>query len=1085
ELFKLISEFKEHLLDNLNQSSEPEDKIDDCEKYGHDLWKLTIDYHNASKGEWSKLKVLKKDEINELSPEALKHNSMYMGELAYHQYRAACKVADRAKLLKKQVKLRGYMALCLYFTNKFLEAPLYALAAIHLQIQNSHNVTQQELNEAKKLFDKVNGRKERNKREECMTSNSNIEIKLESDFNNVMALVKIKDQEISFNHRKIIQNSINKDLNNMATKLFIEADRSLVCYQTSYNEILSAKKHATSHKVKGGATIASGVIGGGVVVSTALGNICEATFEFGIRSLAGPAFLVVGAFVIAAGIYSGLGMYKKGTKMLKEPKIREKLNKIMTKALSSYDKGEYQEFINALSEEYDEKSHKSLIECCDGIGIKGTDDIVSTLKMHGFRSDGIAYLLVLLGEVLGSGKIIIEGVTHADLKTHAKRIFREALNNDLVEEARKLDNCTSELRKTSKGDYTRFFKSTYGKVLDSILSRENTNLALEYLDDSLEMPFFSRLEEIRNIARINIAILNITEYDLYACREAIKIVDEVRKSIKENYQFISKAQLRLEILEDFLWIISGEVLPDTSFITYSVTTESALELDDKYINYLNNQLSFNPEKTHKYDKAVYFEHLAEKEAKINKLTSLRYWQCAQENYESLREVDPEELTYSLGYARCLLKLSKYTQVIGLSDTCPVLNGLSEYWHFRSIAYFKQAKYKESMVCNTEALTIDPKNNPADKHRELINKLKVENTVKHHIDRYKSELIYEADYLKNSHSNERPVYNILSIDGGGIRGVLPALWLSEIEYRTHRPISHLFNMIAGTSTGGIIAAGLSAPQFEKFGSIPNEVSNDQIYTKIYEYSDLKPRLSASELLNIYKNDAKKLFSKRSWTLFNVSDQYTNEGRSTMFKKYFEETKLSHSLTELVIPAVNETYSAMSYLFTRYDAYKNSEDDNTLVDTLMATTAAPTFFPPYNIWNKGTFLDGGIHLNNPASTAYGEAIRYKVANEKISVLSLGTGCYIPDPSKPELYRHLLFWAQNLPNLAMSAQEGNTDREMYNILGNRYQRWQIFFEEPIGLDNHESIPNLLELGCQYIEELDYSDDNPINTLVESFEH
>ncbi|CAG8446214.1 4516_t:CDS:1, partial [Dentiscutata heterogama] len=64
------------------------------------------------------------------------------------------------------------------------------------------------------------------------------------------------------------------------------------------------------------------------------------------------------------------------------------------------------------------------------------------------------------------------------------------------------------------------------------------------------------------------------------------------------------------------------------------------------------------------------------------------------------------------------------------------------------------------------------------------------------------------------------------------------------------------------------------------------------------------------------------------------------------------------------------------------------------------------------------------------------------------------------------------------------GNTDREMYNILGNRYQRWQVFFEEPVGLDDHESIPNLLELGCQYIEELDCSDENPINTLVESFE-
>lgn len=52
--------------------------------------------------------------------------------------------------------------------------------------------------------------------------------------------------------------------------------------------------------------------------------------------------------------------------------------------------------------------------------------------------------------------------------------------------------------------------------------------------------------------------------------------------------------------------------------------------------------------------------------------------------------------------------------------------------------------------------------------------------------------------------------MLAIDGGGIKGILPAFWLSEIEIKTKRPISHLFNMIAGTSTGGILAAGLSIP-----------------------------------------------------------------------------------------------------------------------------------------------------------------------------------------------------------------------------------------------------------------------------------
>ncbi|CAG8751051.1 3884_t:CDS:1, partial [Cetraspora pellucida] len=306
---------------------------------------------------------------------------------------------------------------------------------------------------------------------------------------------------------------------------------------------------------------------------------------------------------------------------------------------------------------------------------------------------------------------------------------------------------------------------------------------------------------------------------------------------------------------------------------------------------------------------------------------------------------------------------------------------------------------------------------------------------------------------------------------GIRGVLPALWLSEIEYRTHRPISRLFNMIAGTSTGGIIAAGLSAPQFKRKKITENYFE--------YEYSNLIPRFSASDLLSIYKDESKNLFTSTSlldkimWPKEHV--KYTNEGRSTIFKKYFEETRISESFTELVIPAANENYT---HLFTHYDAYENRlniELNNTFVDILMATTASPTFFPAYKIGNK-TFIDGGMHLNNPASTAYSEAIRYNVPEKNISVLSLGTGCYLPDPSNSNQY-DLLFWAQNLPQSMISAQESNTDREMYNNLKNRYQRWQVFFEEPIGLDDHKSIPDLLELGYQYIEELDCSDENPIN--------
>ncbi|CAG8693115.1 16317_t:CDS:1, partial [Acaulospora colombiana] len=150
--------------------------------------------------------------------------------------------------------------------------------------------------------------------------------------------------------------------------------------------------------------------------------------------------------------------------------------------------------------------------------------------------------------------------------------------------------------------------------------------------------------------------------------------------------------------------------------------------------------------------------------------------------------------------------------------------------------------------------------------------------------------------------------------------------------------------------------------------------------------------------------------------------------------------------------------------------------------MATTATPTLFPAHNIGNE-SFLDGGIYLNNPTLTAYNEAIRYNVSDKKFSILSLGTGNCRPDPLRPNLYWDKLFWSQNFYNddiFTLSTQEDNIDCEMHEKLGNRYQRWQVWLEEPIRIDDFESVPYLLEIGHQFMEELDCSDENPLNKLV-----
>ncbi|CAB4428228.1 unnamed protein product [Rhizophagus irregularis] len=131
---EILFKFKENLLNDLKEILQNEGYLTFHEKNANKLWKIAIDYRNAVKEQWSKLRLLRKEDIEEIPSEKLKSLSKDNGVLAYQEYRAACKIADSTKNLKKQVELRRNMALCLYISNKFIGA---ALAAIQLQLKNS------------------------------------------------------------------------------------------------------------------------------------------------------------------------------------------------------------------------------------------------------------------------------------------------------------------------------------------------------------------------------------------------------------------------------------------------------------------------------------------------------------------------------------------------------------------------------------------------------------------------------------------------------------------------------------------------------------------------------------------------------------------------------------------------------------------------------------------------------------------------------------------------------------------------------------------------------------------------------------
>ena len=198
--------------------------------------------------------------------------------------------------------------------------------------------------------------------------------------------------------------------------------------------------------------------------------------------------------------------------------------------------------------------------------------------------------------------------------------------------------------------------------------------------------------------------------------------------------------------------------------------------------------------------------------------------------------------------------------------------------------------------------------------------------------------------------------ILSIDGGGIKGVYAASLLYELESKNHIKISDYFDIIAGTSTGGIIAAALAVG------------------------------ISADKILNLYMENADKIFPRgRYLRLFH--GKYKREPLQRALESVFEKRKIAECKTRLLIPAVNIAHGKVSVFKTPHAPDLRYDKDLFITDCLLATTAAPIYFEPYKM-QGGIYIDGGIGANNPSLIALIEGItRCGWSRDEIKILNIG--------------------------------------------------------------------------------------------------
>lgn len=389
---------------------------------------------------------------------------------------------------------------------------------------------------------------------------------------------------------------------------------------------------------------------------------------------------------------------------------------------------------------------------------------------------------------------------------------------------------------------------------------------------------------------------------------------------------------------------------------------------------------------------------------------------------------------------------------------------ADIWLVYAQARRKTGDYDSAKLWIKKAIDLEPLNVDVQRERKTINL------------RDERHLVEKPTVFNTciaSLNDQRPWCNILSIDGGGIRGIIPAVWLMEIERKLQQPISSIFHVIAGISTGAIVAAGLSVPSDTQAG---------------------RPRYQAYDLVQLYQTKADKVFTKSPsmWATISArylqAPQYLDDGRQTVFEEYFNTLKLSDSLTELIVPSVRAE-SNITDIFTRQSAVNDLSKNFSLKDVLMCTTAAPTYFPAYS-FNNTVYVDGGVQANNPAMIAYSHSLhvnRNSSDGSRIRLLSLGTGDYVPDPLHPTARRDILFWQRNHQTVLKTVMDGpqnNIDMQLGDIIGDNYYRWQVWLENPIKLDDIQSntIDRLVDIAHEQLEEMEgYDNCQRLGCLIE----
>ncbi len=318
--------------------------------------------------------------------------------------------------------------------------------------------------------------------------------------------------------------------------------------------------------------------------------------------------------------------------------------------------------------------------------------------------------------------------------------------------------------------------------------------------------------------------------------------------------------------------------------------------------------------------------------------------------------------------------------------------------------------------------------------------------------------------------------ILSIDGGGVRGIIPAVVLADLERRTGKPVSELFDLITGTSVGGMLALGLTVPGLKG-----------------------EPKYSAKVLGELLKRDMPTIFKRTLLMKLPFGQylyrRYSERGMENVLENYFGEARLSDALTNVLITSY-EIENRSPEFFRKPHSRKGEvtdplkpKNDGTpphkdiyMKEAARATSAAPTYFVPKKIDSLPgyAFIDGGVFANNPAMCAFAEAKALFADEDEFLIVSLGTGAtHAPISADAAVKWGHIGWARTMFDIMMDGSSDTIDYQLRQVVPpingrKRYFRFQAQLDgygtekldniDPFNLDKLEA------LGIDITKDLKY---------------